>query len=66
MIGGLAGLVLGLLVYGVLLSVASRIENNPQVKDRQRVARILRTVGVATLLIDIAVGYYFGPILLEG
>jgi len=66
MIGGLAGLVLGLLTYGVLLALASRIESNPQVKNRARVAGILRTAGLVTLLVDIAAGYYLGPIVLEG
>ena len=64
--GGLAGIVMGLIGFAICRFAASTVERNPVMKNREKVAHILRTAGLAVLIADTLVGYLFlGPVVAD-
>jgi uncharacterized protein (DUF2236 family) len=65
LIGGLVGAAVGFIGFAICRIVAGRIDRS-SVKDRERISRVLRSVGYLVLVIDTSLGYYVGPLVLGG
>ena len=64
MIGALAGAVLGFIAFGMIRSVAARLDHDGS-PEKKRTANLLRTVAWGDLILFPVVGFIVGPVVLN-
>ena len=64
MIGALAGAVLGFIAFGMIRSVAARLDREGS-PEKQRTANLLRAVAFGDLILFPVVGFIVGPVVLN-
>ena len=66
MAGALVGAALGLASYSVIQRIAERIEAGRTGPDAARTAGLLRSLAAVDLMVFPIIGYFVGPLVLEG
>jgi hypothetical protein len=66
MIGALVGFIVGLMGFIMIRMVASRVESQGIGKEPAKAAGILRMVALFDFIFFIVVGYFVGPMIVDG